>query len=71
LNKSAPLNSIDIHVSHEIVMMGLRIGWFGLFPENKWVTFLGSLAFIFQENKIVLFDLDEFKTIESPFWWKK
>lgn len=71
LNHEAPKNCIDIHVTHEIPIMALRFGWFNLLPDEKWVKFLGGIAFTFQKGKVQLFDIDEFLTLEVPRWWKK
>ena len=71
LINDTPHRGIDIHVTHEIPIMGLRFGWFNLLPVGKWVNFLGGIAFTFQNGKILLFDIDEFITIEIPHWWKK
>ncbi|MFW9772415.1 MAG: histidine phosphatase family protein [Candidatus Thorarchaeota archaeon] len=65
-----PKGGIDIHVTHEILIMALRFGWFGLPPNNYWVNFLGGFAFTFQNNKIFLLDNNQFKYIEYPYWWE-
>lgn len=62
---------IDIHVSHEVLLMALRSGWFNLSPNNKWTEFLGGYAFVFTKNHILLLDFDEFLKIPYPSWWKK
>ncbi len=67
----APKNCIDIHVTHEIPIMALRFGWFNLLPDKKWVKFLGGIAFTFQNERIQLFDIDDFLTVEIPQWWKR
>lgn len=67
----APKNCIDIHVTHEIPIMGLRFGWFNLLPDEKWVKFLGGIAFTFQNGFVQLFDIDEFLTVKIPRWGKK
>lgn len=71
LIREAPNNCIDIHVTHEIPIMGLRYGWFNLLPDEKWVNFLGGLAFSFRKGQITLFDIDRFITVDVPQWWKK
>ncbi|MFX0022343.1 MAG: histidine phosphatase family protein [Candidatus Hermodarchaeota archaeon] len=71
LSHKAPKNCIDIHVTHEIPIMALRFGWFNLLPDKKWVNFLGGIAFTFQDGRILLFDIDDFLTVEGPHWWKK
>ena len=71
LVETAPIRSIDIHLTHEIPIMGLRYGWFNLQPDQKWVNFLGGIAFTFQRDNILLFDIDKFLTVKTPHWWKK
>ena len=62
---------IDIHISHEVLLMALRSGWFSLNPDNKWTEFLGGYAFTFNKDHILLLDFDEFVEIPYPYWWKK
>jgi hypothetical protein len=71
LNYEAPKNGIDLHVTHEIPIMALRFGWFNLHPDEKWVKFLGGIAFTLKNEFIQLFDIDDFLTVEIPQWWKK
>lgn len=61
---------IDIHITHDIFLIALRYGWFGLPPEQEWVPFLGGVAFVLSENEIKLFDKDRFRSIPNPHWWK-
>ncbi|MHA1105845.1 MAG: hypothetical protein ACTSPN_09035 [Promethearchaeota archaeon] len=68
--KNAPEKGIDIHVTHDIFLIALRYGWFGLPPTKEWVPFLGGFAFIIRNNKITLFDNNEFIEIDTPHWWK-
>ena len=67
---TAPENNIDIHVTHDIFLVALRFGWFGLPPKEEWVPFLGGFAFILHDNKIVLFDNNKFIEKDIPYWWK-
>ncbi|MFX1314616.1 MAG: histidine phosphatase family protein [Promethearchaeota archaeon] len=67
--ESAPHKCIDIHITHEILIMGMRFNWFGLPPDDKWVNFLGGFAFTFLDNYILLFDIDRLITVEIPYWW--
>lgn len=71
LINDGPNSGIDIHVTHEIPIMGLRFGWFNLQTDEKWVNFLGGIAFTFQNGQILLFDIDKFLTVDVPHWWKK
>jgi len=61
---------IDILVTHDIFLIALKYGWFGLPPDQDWVPFLGGVAFVLTENKIKLFDRDRFHAIPNPYWWK-
>lgn len=70
LLKNAPDRGIDIHITHDLSIMGFRLGWFGLSTHDWWVPFLGGFAFSFQENEILLLDKGQFKKIELPYWWK-
>ena len=50
--------------------MGMRLYWFGIPPDEKWVNFLGGLAFAFEDDQLLLFDIDRMTTVEIPYWWK-
>lgn len=62
---------IDIHISHDLIILSYRLGWFGLRPNNYWPSFLGGFAFTINKNKILLLDYDGLKSIEVPYWWRK
>ncbi|MFW9825038.1 MAG: histidine phosphatase family protein [Candidatus Thorarchaeota archaeon] len=66
---NASKGSIYLHVTHEIPIMAFRYGWFNLLPNDKWVNFLGAIAFTLHNGKILLFDIDRFLTLEFPKWW--
>lgn len=66
----APSKCIDIYVTHDIFLMSLRFGWFGFPPNEKWVSFLGGMAFVLKEDCILLFDIDEVDYADLPLWWK-
>ena len=64
-----PSKSLDIHVTHDLISLCLRLGWFGL-PKDEWPTYLSGFAFTFNDDQISLYDYDHFKTVEIPFWWQ-
>ncbi len=66
----APERGIDIHITHDVFLMALRFGWFGIPPNEEWVPFLGGIAFTLTENKIKLFVKDRFISMNAPYWWK-
>ncbi|MHA1233745.1 MAG: hypothetical protein ACTSQL_01510 [Promethearchaeota archaeon] len=68
--KDAQEGGIDIHVTHDIFLIALKYGWFGLPPDQDWVPFLGGVAFALNKNEIKLFDRDRFHSIPNPYWWK-
>ncbi|MBY9003105.1 MAG: hypothetical protein KGD73_03965 [Candidatus Lokiarchaeota archaeon] len=68
--KSAPEKGIDIHVSHDILLIALRYGWFGIPPRKKWIPFLGGFALILHNDKIRVFNDNEFIEMDPPYWWK-
>ena len=65
----AQKSGIDIHITHDIFLIALKYGWFGLPPDQDWVPFLGGVAFVLNENDINLFDKDRFLSIPNPYWW--
>ncbi len=68
---SAPDNNIDIYVTHDLVVLTFRLGWFGLLSTGYWPSFLGGFAFTLNSKEILLLDYDKFKSIEIPFWWNE
>ncbi|MFX1502919.1 MAG: histidine phosphatase family protein [Promethearchaeota archaeon] len=68
---NTPEKGIDIHVSHDMHILALRFGWFGLPPNNKWINYLGGFAFSFNEDDILLYYDKKLKVVEIPYWWKK
>jgi len=69
-NEDAPDRGIDIHITHDVFLMALRFGWFGIPPDVEWVPFLGGIAFNLTDNKIKLFVKDRFISMNAPYWWK-
>ncbi|MFX0028851.1 MAG: hypothetical protein ACFE8B_06550 [Candidatus Hermodarchaeota archaeon] len=67
-NLESPKKSIDVHVSHDIIILAYRLGWFGLSPDGKRPSFLGGFAFTITENHILLLDVDKLLTVEIPYW---
>jgi len=69
LSGDPPANAIDIHVSHDFIVMGLRFGWFGLTPSEEGVSFLGGIAMSFQNDSITLLEGGKLISMEIPYWW--
>jgi len=70
-DKNISSNDINIYVTHDLILMALRLGWFGISPNTDWVSYLGGFAFILQRNKIKLLDKDKILELEMPYWWQK
>jgi len=68
--KNSPKNGLFIFVTHDLNLLALRFGWFGL-PPKKWVKFLGGFAFTIEEDQTLLLDYGELKPVAIPYWWKK
>ena len=68
--QESPDTSLFINVSHDLITLSFRLGWFGLSPSDYWPSFLGGFAFGISDEEILLLDYDGFKTIEVPFWWR-
>jgi broad specificity phosphatase PhoE len=67
---NAPKNAIDIHISHDLFIIALRYGWFGLPPPTQWIPFLGGFAFTIKDNMLHVFDNNQFFEMKAPYWWK-
>jgi len=55
---------LDIHVSHDLFIIALRLGWFDMNLSDKWVSFLGGFAFSIKKEKIFFIDIGK-KSIEK------
>ena len=62
-------NKIDIHITHDLMILGLRLGWFGISPYKNWVDYLSGFAFSFQEDQILLYNNGKFSSVEIPYWY--
>jgi hypothetical protein len=69
--KRAPDRNIDIHVTHDFLLLALRFGWFGIPPDKNWVSYLGGFALSFNEDKIWFLDSEKLIETELPYWWNK
>ena len=69
--ENASEKALDIHVTHDLHLLALRFGWFGIPPSKKWISYLGGFAFSFVEDKILLYNENKLTTVEIPYWWKK
>jgi len=70
---TASERGIDIHISHDLHVLALRLGWFGIPLKDKWISYIGGLALVFNKDNISVFniDIDKSVSIDFPYWWKK
>ncbi len=68
--KNSPDRCIDIHVTHDILIIAFKLGWFGFPPKKRWVSFLGGFALTFEKNNILLLDSGNLASEEIPYWWE-
>jgi phosphohistidine phosphatase SixA len=68
---SAPERGIDIHISHDLHVLALRLGWFGFPLQKKWISYIGGLALVFQKDQILVSDIDRLVSIDYPYWFKR
>ena len=69
LHEEGPENSLNVHVSHDLSIMGFRFGWFGLFSHEWWVSFLGGFAFTLEDGHVLLLDQGKLVKKDIPHWW--
>ncbi|HDZ18226.1 MAG TPA: hypothetical protein ENH75_08050 [archaeon] len=67
---NSPDRAIDIHVTHDILIIAFKLGWFGFPPKKRWVSFLGGFALTFEKNNILLLDSGNLVSAEVPYWWE-
>lgn len=69
-NQANISNSINIYVTHDLVVMALKYGWFGIPPGKKWANFLGGFLMTVLKDKILLYDGKECTPHEIPYWYE-
>ena len=67
---NSPDRTIDIHVTHDIIIIAFKLKWFGFPPKKRWVSFLGGFALTFEKNNILLLDSGNLVSAEIPYWWE-
>ena len=67
--KNSSDRNIDIHVTHDLIIIALRLGWFGIPPGKDWISFLGGFALTFEKNNILLLEKNSLVFKEIPYWW--
>jgi len=48
---------LNIYISHDLFIIGLRYGWFNRIIDNEWVSFLGGFAVSFHNGQNSLLDI--------------
>ena len=69
-NQANLSNCINIYVTHDLVVMALKYGWFGIPPGKNWVNFLGGFLMTVLKDKIHIFDDNEYRFHEIPYWFE-
>ena len=69
-NQANVSNRINIYITHDLVVMALKYGWFGIPPGKNWVNYLGGFLMAVLEDKIQFFDENESKFHEIPYWFE-
>ena len=55
--RDAPNNSLHIHVTHDLVMMGARYILFGTVPSSEnWTPYLGAFGLVILNNLVHAFE---------------
>ena len=69
-NQSNESKFINIHITHDLILMALKYGWFGIAPDKDWVNLLGGFIMAILKDKIILSDQNGFHTYELPHWFR-
>ena len=69
-NQAIVINSVNIYVTLDLVVMALKYGWFGIPPGKKGVNFLGGFLMTVLKDKIHLYDGKECTPHEIPYWYE-
>ncbi|MHA2238359.1 MAG: histidine phosphatase family protein [Candidatus Hodarchaeales archaeon] len=68
-HKEAPVNGIDVFVTHDFHLMALQFGWAGFQIYKEWVNFLGGFITILNQENFTLITKDNRLELLYPFWW--
>ena len=63
-----PNGGLNIQISHDLFIIGLRYGWFNRIIENEWVSFLGGFAVSFHNGQFTLLDIGNISIEPIQLW---
>lgn len=66
--KNAQERCLVLFITHDLHLLSMRLGWFGMQPGEEWVSYLGGFAFSLEENHIAFFERDIINRIKYPPW---
>ena len=59
---------INIHVSHDLFIIGLRYGWFNRIFKKGWVSFLGGFVVSLNNGQNLLLDIENISIEPIKLW---
>ncbi|MBD3215111.1 MAG: hypothetical protein GF311_21065 [Candidatus Lokiarchaeota archaeon] len=65
----ANAGSIFLFITHDLHLVAMMDGWFGMKPSNDWVSYLAGFAFTLEDDFLLYLDNNQVKRIEYPRWW--
>jgi len=57
---------LNLYITHDLHLTALKLGWFGIAPKRRWVSYLGGFAFSLSNEYILLLTEEELQRMEYP-----
>ena len=67
--EDAEPGSIDLYVTHDVIIIPMMFHWFGVYKKYRWVGYLDGFILQFYEDYLVFIDKEGEHKVAYPFWW--
>jgi broad specificity phosphatase PhoE len=68
VSSEADMNTLDLYVTHDMVLMAALFHWFGVFPGSDHIGFLNGFLMQRSNDRISLFVGDSRRMVGYPYW---
>ena len=68
LSEAEP-SSIDLYVTHDIIILVMLFHWFGVFHVFPWAGLLDGFILQLYEKKMIFIDKEGEHKVDYPHWW--
>ena len=67
--RTAQMNTLDVCVSHDVVIATFMLHWFGIMVDERFIEFLDGFIVQLYEETMVVYTKDERREVYYPYWW--